>query len=120
MSFKVFEKAFERSQGVFYNQIITEIERLARMVIQTEEKAKAFTMAMGTAFFCCEWVTIEDGEEWEHDETLEPCELADGNCYAQDLADLFEKWGEMFRLTGHPMRITIDHVTGELVTVSDW
>lgn len=120
MSFKVQERTFIIAESVFLGQLLVEIERLAKLVIQTDSKAKGFCMAMGTAFFNCEWVEIEDDEKWEMSENLDPEELADCNCYAADLAEIFDKWGDIFCLTGHPLRITMDPVTGELVAATDW
>lgn len=121
--FKQSERVYQSAETMFETALMKEIERLAKMVITTIPKAKSFCMAMGSISFHCEWREWEEGDEsdyWECDEHLDPCELAEDNCYAQDLDDLIGKYNDKFKLTGNPMQINRDHVTGELITTTDW
>ena len=121
--FKQSERVYQSAETMFEKALLNEIERLAKMVITTIPKAKSFCMAMGSASFHCEWREWEDGDEsdyWDRDEHMDAYELKDGNSYAEDLDDLLRKYDNKFNLTGCPMKIDRDNVTGELVTVRDW
>ena len=100
-----------------------EIERLAKAVIESHPNVKSFCMAMGCASFYCEWEEFEEEDPkdtWKCTEHCDTYELKDGNQFAEDLNDLFEKYNDKFQLTGWPMKIDRDHVTGELITATDW
>lgn len=120
------ESKFIKAKEAFSAFLLIEIERLAKGVIDTHPWAESFCMAMGCASFHCKWEEKDDFDPtdiWERDENLEPSELAKGimgNSYAFDLDNLLTKWDREFCLTGCPMRITKDCVTGKLVTVNDW
>lgn len=121
--FKQSERVYESAEKMFSAALRKEIERLAKRVIETIPKAKSFCMAMGSASFHCEWREWEDGDEsdyWDMDENLNPDELSDGNSYAADLDNLLGKYERTFCMTGYPMMIRRDNVTGELITTSEW
>lgn len=121
--FKESEKVYEAAETMFEKALLAEIERLAKLVIDTIPKVKSFCMAMGSASFYCEWEEFEEEDPtdtWKCTEHCDPYELKDGNQFAEDLNDLFEKYNDKFRLTGCPMKIDRDNLTGELITVTDW
>lgn len=118
--FEVSEKLFEISMTTFEKQLMTQIEYLAKLVIGTNERAKSFTMGMGSASFHCQWTEVEGGDSWSMDDHLSPDEIASENCYAKQIDQILMKWDDVFRLTGNPLKITIDPVSGEIVTTTDW
>jgi hypothetical protein len=123
MSFKIAEKVYQEADSKFEGELLKEVERLAKAVIESHPKAKSFCMAMGSASFGCEWVEVDDEDPtdtWERQDNLIPHELADGNSFATDLASLLNKYDRKFCLTGCPMRIVRDNVSGELLTQQDW
>lgn len=123
MNFKTAEQNYIKAENAFEAELLKEVERLAKAVIESHPKAKSFCMAMGSASFGCEWVEVDDEgptDTWERDENLDPQELSDGNSFATDLDSLLEKYDRKFCLTGYPMRIVRDNVSGELLTQTDW
>lgn len=123
MSFKTAETAYQKAESKFEDELLKEVERLARAVIESHPKAKSFVMGMGHAFFGCEWTEVDDNDPtdtWERDDNLDPEDLADGNSFAEDLVQLLDKYNRKFCLTGCPMKITRDAITGELVNSADW
>lgn len=123
---KTQEATFQKAKEVFEAYLLSEIERLAKGVIDTHPWAESFCMAMGSASFHCKWEEKDDFDPtdiWDRDDQLSPLELSKGimgNSFAFDLDNLLSKWDREFCLTGHPMRITKDFVTGKLVTINDW
>lgn len=123
MNFAIAERKYLKAESEFEKELMREIERLAKGVIETHPKAKSFCMAMGSASFGCEWAEADDVDPtdiWERKENLDPEELSDGNQYAVDLNELLSKYDRKFCITGYPMRIIRDKVSGELVTLTDW
>lgn len=121
--FKQSELVYESAETMFEKALFREIERLAKGVIESIPKVKSFCMAMGSASFYAEWLDNDDEDPtdtWERSEHLDSYELTDGNQFATDLDDLFRKYNDRFKLTGWPMRIDRDNVSGELVTIADW
>ena len=123
MNFKAAERDYTKAETEFETALLKEVERLAKAVIESSDKAKSFCMAMGSASFHCVWTETDDfdpEESWECEDNLEPEHLTDGNQYAVDLDDLLTKYDRKFCLTGTPMKIIRDNVTGELLTQTDW
>lgn len=75
------------------------IEQRARRILVQHPNLDEFVMCMGSWFF-----TRKNGEN-----TLEPLG------YMKPLADIFDEWDNLLKLTGTPMRFT---ATGK--TVTDW
>ena len=123
MSFAIAERKYAKAETEFDAELLKEVERLARGVIESHPWAKSFCMAMGVASFGCKWVETDEEDPtdtWERDENLDPEELSDGNSFAEDLHSLLQKYDRKFCITGTPMRIIRDNVSGELVTLTDW
>lgn len=124
MSFAIAERKYTKAESEFESELLKEVERLAKLVIDTNPiKIKSFCMAMGSASFGCEWAEVDDVDPtdiWERKENLDPEELSDGNQYAVDLNELLSKYDRKFCITGTPMRIIRDNVSGELITLKDW
>lgn len=124
MSFKAVERKYAKAETEFEAELLKEVERLAKAVIDTNPtKVKSFCMGMGSASFGCEWVETDDEDpmdSWECSENLEPEELSESNAYADELQKLLSKYNNKFCITGYPMRIIRDNVTGELLTQTDW
>jgi hypothetical protein len=120
--FKARERAYLKAESAFEEALLKEVERLAIRVIETSHRAKSFCMAMGSASFGCQWEEYDDdpSESWEMDENLDPYELKAENSFAAELDKLISEYNDKFKLTGCPMKIDRDHVTGQLVTVTDW
>jgi hypothetical protein len=120
--FKARERAYLKAESAFEEALLKEIERLAKRVIETSHRAKSFCMAMGSISFGCQWEEYDDdpSESWEMDENLDPYELKGENSYALELDSLISKYNDKFKLTGCPMIIRRDNVTGELITNCDW
>ena len=123
MNFKIAEKVYQVAESKFEAELLKEVERLAKAVIESHPKAKSFCMAMGSASFGCKWVEVDDDDPtdtWERDDNLDAEDLSDGNSFAADLDSLLGKYDRKFCLTGYPMRIVRDNVSGELLTQTDW
>lgn len=122
MSFAISERKYLKAETEFAKELLKEIERLAKLVIETSHRAKSFCMAMGGISFGCEWEEYDDdsSEAWSMNENIDPYELKDENSFALELDKLISNYNDKFGLTGYPMRIDMDNVTGELVTVTDW
>lgn len=119
--FKLIDSALARAT----EHALAMIEWQARAVLEASpDTVKSFCMAMGSASFNVVW--SEDWEEEElveFDENLDPWEMAErghGNAHTEALAKILNDYDRALCLTGSPMRITRDHVTGELITANDW
>lgn len=118
---KAQEIEFQKAKDLFSVWLLSEVDRLAKSVVQTHPWAESFCMAMGSASFHCVWQESDEddpSDTWERNEHLLPDELS-GSC-AAELDKLLEKWNDEFCLTGYPMRIIKDSVTGEPTTLKDW
>lgn len=116
------EVAFDIAQTKFTNWLVSEVERLAKVVIDTHPQAISFCMAMGSASFYCEWEECDDHDPtdvWQRSEHINPGDIVE-NSYAAELDDLLSKWDNQLCITGVPMRITRDNVTGKLIVDTDW
>ncbi len=97
-------------EGQMHRIARAEVERLARQILRNgwkgRNRARGFTMAMGSAFF-----TDRNGEVLDN--------YPDGHnsaAFCKALNDFIENWDDMLRLTGEPMRI--DHPDEPIRT--DW
>lgn len=109
------EELFEKAESEFQQAVMSEIERLARLVITEDPKITGFCMAMGSVSFSREYTEYEnedDTEGWSINDDPDPYEL--DNVNAQAINDILNKWDSKLRITGCPLRLTIDHVTGEI------
>jgi hypothetical protein len=82
------------------------VEDMARHILRKHLNMEEFVMGMGTAFFADENGGLLDGEK--------PYTKR----YMKKLFDFIDEWDEFFKLTGTPMRISIDRTlfvrTGEI------
>lgn len=116
------ELVYTNARAEFTKWLVSEVERLAKLVIEYEPRAKSFCMAMGCVSFHCKWEEcdeLDQSDVWERDENLEPHEL-EQNSHALELSELFSRWDRELCISGIPMKINLDNVTGILETVTDW
>lgn len=74
---------------------LADLESLARDILKKRPNYKEFIMAMGSCFF----TTKRNGETVD----LTP----DDECFS-DMHALLSEWDEYLKLTGEPMRFTVD------------
>jgi hypothetical protein len=114
----------DKSLARAFKLAITEIEKEAKAAIKTSpETVKSFCMAMGAASFKVVWIEDWDGEPMPRDENISPGKFAEyghKNPHADNVAKLLDEYDSMLRLTGWPMLIKSDLVSGELITLNDW
>lgn len=125
-NFKDLEAAYLKAETEFSNALLKQIETLATSVILSHTHVTSFCMAMGSASFGCHWREVDDldpSDYWDRDENLNPDEIEGEtglpSSFANDLAELLEKYDSNFCLTGYPMMIR--QVSESSVTVeNDW
>ena len=114
----------DKSLSKAFAVAIKEIEKEAKAAIKASpDTIKSFCMAMGTAHFKVVWTEDWDGEPMPRDENLGPGEFAEyghKSPHADNIAKLLDEYNSMLRLTGWPLMIKRDDVTGELITLNDW
>lgn len=119
-AFKRAELKYDKAESEFQKVLIDHVETLARVVLHSDPRAKSFCMAMGSASFYCEYRhpdCDDDDDMWIVKDHLDPEELKTPE--GDELQRILDKYTN-FNLTGYPMRIDRDPVTGLLVTVNDW
>lgn len=114
----------DKSLSRAFKAVVTEIEKEAKAAIKASpETVKSFCMAMGTAHFKVVWCEDWDGEPVPRDENIDPGEFAQyghKNPHADNIAKLLDEYNSMLRITGWPMLIQRDQVSGKLTTLNDW
>ena len=119
-SLKTIKQALEAAMSQATTDALALIKSEAKAAMGADSTIQSFCMAMGSASFHVVRIERdEDGESWTTDEHLDPDELPE-NVGAQNVGQILYQLNGDLCLTGWPMRITRDHVTGEFITANDW
>ncbi|MDX9668730.1 hypothetical protein [Pseudomonas sp. P8_250] len=114
----------DKSLARAFKVIVCEIEKEAKAAIKASpETVKSFCMATGTAQFKVVWIDNREGEPVPRDKDISPGEFAKYghvNPHADNVAKLLDEYNGMLCITGWPMLIKTDLVSGELTTLNDW
>jgi hypothetical protein len=104
------------------DRLINRIEELASKVVKANEGITGFCMGMGCASFGVDFIEVDDGDEYQRDDDLDPHEMLlypwkHEECI-KEIDYIIDRYDSNSHVTGSPVRITKEN--GKIVVEYDW
>lgn len=104
------------------DRLINRIEELASKVVKANDGITGFCMGMGSASFGVDFIEVDDGDEYQRDDNLDPHEMLlyswkHEECI-KEIDYIIDQYDGKSHVTGSPVRITKEN--GKIVVEYDW